>query len=396
MKVLQINSVCGIRSTGRICTDLADTLESRGCECKIAYGRDNVPGIYNKYALRIGNDFDVYFHATMSRIFDMTGFGSRCYTKKFIKWIEEYDPDIIHLHNLHGYYINIKVLFDYLIKAGKPVVWTLHDCWAFTGHCAHFSFVGCNRWQTGCMRCPQKTKYPASYVFDRSKKNWIIKKELFTNINKMIIVTPSHWLAGVVSESFLNKYPIKVIYNGIDTSVFKPTISSFRYRYSLQDKKIILGVASSWSDRKGLNVFIQLSKILDSAYRVIIAGLTKKQIEKMPKNIICIERTNNLRELVEIYSAADVFINPSVEETMGLTTVEAMACGTPVIVSDKTAVPEVVSEKSGLILNDMQINNVVNAIHVVLNGTYDPIINALNYEKSKQYNEYFNLYNSLL
>ena len=331
MKVLQINSVCGIRSTGRICSDLAEVLEQNGHECKIAYGRETVPEKYQKYAVRIGSDFDVKLHALQSRIFDNAGFGSRRATEKFIEWVKEYDPDVIHLHNIHGYYINIEVLFNYLAKADKPVVWTLHDCWAFTGHCAHYSYVKCGKWNVGCYNCPQKKSYPSSFLFDYSKQNWIKKNVLFTSVNNMTLVTPSKWLANEVKQSFLSKYPVNVIPNGIDLNVFKPTPSDFREKNSLVGKKIILGVASAWGLKKGLFDFVELSKCLDEDYKIVLVGLTEKQKKELPSNILKITRTNNIHELAEIYTAADVFFNPTYEDNYPTVNLEAQACGTPVI-----------------------------------------------------------------
>ena len=205
MKVLMINVVCGIRSTGRICTDLATALEAQGHEVKIAYGRENVPEQFQKYAVRIGTDLDVKLHGLRARLLDGAGFGSKRATKKFIEWVKEYDPDVIHLHNIHGYYINVEVLFKYLKSCSKKIIWTLHDCWAFTGHSAYCDAVQCDRWKTGCYECPQISEYPRSVV-DRSKLNWKKKREMFTGIPNMILVTPSQWLAGLVKESFLNKY----------------------------------------------------------------------------------------------------------------------------------------------------------------------------------------------
>lgn len=395
MKVLQINSVCGIRSTGRICTDLAEVLEQNGHECKIAYGRETVPEKYKKYAVRIGSDKDVKIHALQSRIFDNTGFGSRKATEKFIEWVKKYDPDVIHLHNIHGYYINIEVLFNYLAEADKPVIWTLHDCWAFTGHCAHYSYVRCDKWKNGCNNCPQKKEYPSSLIFDLSKKNWERKKALFTSVKEMTFVTPSRWLGNQVEQSFLNKYPVKVIPNGIDLNVFKPTPSNFRKEKNLEEKKIILGVASAWSTRKGFNIFIELSKILDDNYKIILVGLSKNQLKRLPKKILGITRTNNVKELAEIYTAADVFLNPSKEETMGLTTIEAMACETPVIVSNYTAVPEVVEKIGGFVENNYTVNNLKKDIDNICSNIYSPRKNATLYEKTAQYMKYIDLLKSI-
>lgn len=341
-----INTVCGVGSTGRICTDLAEVLEQNGHECKIAYGRGIVPEKYKKYAVKIGSDLDVKLHALQTRLFDNTGFGSKRATKKFIRWVKEYNPDIVHLHNLHGYYINIEVLFNYLADADKPVIWTLHDCWTFTGHCAYYSYVKCNKWRTGCYNCPQKKAYPSSLFLDSSKNNWEQKKKLFTSVKKMTLVTPSKWLAGEVQRSFLDKYPVKVIPNGIDLDVFKPTPSDFRKKHNLEGKKIILGVASTWDTRKGLNDFVELSKILDENYKIVLVGVTVKQKKELPKNILAIERTNNVQELAEVYTASDVLFNPTYEDNYPTVNLEAQSCGTPVVTYRTGGSIESVPEKN--------------------------------------------------
>lgn len=331
MKILMINVVCGIRSTGRICTDLAETLNERGHQVKIIYGREEVPEKFQKYALKMGSDFSVNMHAVKARLFDRCGFGSRLDTKKVIRQIEEYNPDIIHLHNIHGYYINVDELFNYIKKSGKKVVWTLHDCWSFTGHCAYFDYVQCDKWKTGCHHCEQKTEYPARNGFDMSKKNYRDKKAIFTGVKDLTIVTPSRWLSDLVSQSFLKEYETRVIYNGVDTSVFKPTPSGIKEKYGCNGKKIILGVAAVWDKRKGFEDFLQLSEKIDDSYRIILVGLDEKQMEKLPSNIIGIKRTNSVTELAELYSAADVFVNPTMEDNYPTTNIEAIACGTPVV-----------------------------------------------------------------
>ena len=311
MKILMINVVCGIRSTGRICTDLASELEERGHKVKIAYGRGEIPKQFEKYAIRIGSDFDVKLHAVKSRLLDSTGFGSKRSTEKFIEWVKEYNPDVIHLHNIHGYYINIEVLFDYLKICGKKIIWTLHDCWSFTGHCAYFDFVGCDKWKVGCDHCPQKSEYPARIGPDMSKKNYKRKKMLFTGVNNMILVTPSEWLADLVSMSYMKEYDTKVIHNGVDTNIFRHIETNIKERYNCHGKKIVLGVAAVWDNRKGLSTFIELSKYLEEIYQIILVGLSKRQIKSLPKNIIGIERTNSVQELVELYNASYVFVNPT-------------------------------------------------------------------------------------
>ncbi len=330
MKVLIINVVCGIRSTGRICTDIASALEMRGHEVKIAYGREIVPEQYKRFAVKIGNDYDVKFHGLKARLFDGCGFGSKKATERFLGWVKKFDPDIIHLHNIHGYYINLEVLFNYLKTCDKKVIWTLHDCWAFTGHAAYCEAVNCEKWIKGCYNCPKKNDYPVSFV-DNSKVNWIKKKEIFQNVPRMKIVTPSEWLANLVRKSYLSKYTIEVIHNGIDTNIFKPTNSDIKSRLGIKNKKIILGVAAIWEQRKGLDDFIELSNLIDLKYQIVLVGLSHKQIKKIPNRIMGIERTNSVTELVELYSAADVYVNPTYEDNYPTTNLEAIACGTPVI-----------------------------------------------------------------
>ena len=340
MKVLEINSVCGIRSTGRICTDLADVLKENGHECRIAYGREVVPEKYESISYRIGSDTDVRLHALKARFFDSAGFGSKKATERLIEKIKEYNPDIIHLHNIHGYYLDTKILFNYLAAADKPVIWTLHDCWTFTGHCACFDYIGCKKWENGCERCPQKGTYPSSVLLDRSKQNWNRKKALFTSVKNMTVVIPSKWLAELVEKSFLGKFPVKVINNGIDTEVFKPTYGDFRTAYRLGNKKIILGVASIWGKRKGLDDFIKLAGLIEDNYVIVLVGVTEKLKNTLPGNIIGISRTNNTAELAEIYTAANVFVNFTYEDNYPTVNLEAQACGTPVITYKTGGSPE--------------------------------------------------------
>ncbi len=321
MRVLFINSVCGIGSTGRICTDLAQQLESEGNEVKIAYGRKGtVPEQFQKYAVRIGTDFDCKMHAIQTRLFDTHGFGSKRATKEFLKWAEEYKPGLLWLHNLHGYYINVEMLFDWIKKHPEmQVKWTLHDCWAFTGHCSY---------------CSQLRRYPACFAVSSVSKNFERKRKAFTGVKNMTLITPSKWLADLTRQSFLKEYPVEVHYNTIDTSIFKPTPSDFRERYGLKDKFIVLGVANVWEDRKGLFDFYKLAEMLDDKYAIVLVGLSEKQIKDLPKNIKGIQRTNSPQELAAIYTAADVFVNPTYEDNYPTVNLESQACGTPVITYD--------------------------------------------------------------
>lgn len=352
MKVLMINSVCGIGSTGRICTDIADELTENGHECKIAFGRKAVPERYQKYAYRITSDGGVKINALKARLFDNEGFNAAGATKKLISFIEEYNPDVIHLHNLHGYYLNVKILFDYLKKADKKVVWTLHDCWAFTGHCANFQYPVCDKWKTGCFDCERKAKYPKSFV-DNSQKNYLEKECVFCGVKNLTVVTPSEWLARLVKESFLGRYPTKVINNGIDTSVFRPTESDFKERNGLKDKKIILGVANVWDEFKGINDFIGLSKKISDDYRIVLVGLDEKQLGMLPENILGITRTNNTKELAEIYTAADVLFNPTYEDNYPTVNLEAQACETPVVTYDTGGSGESVPKENVIAAGDV-------------------------------------------
>lgn len=395
MKVLQINSVCGVGSTGRIATDLYKVLEEQGHECKIAYGRGTAPeGIDS---IKIGFNLDNYFHVFKTRVFDKHGFGSANATKKFIEEVKEYNPDIIHLHNIHGYYINIEILFNYLKKANKPVVWTLHDCWAFTGHCSHFDYIGCDKWKNGCNNCEQKEQYPSSKLRDNSEWNYEKKKELFTSIKNMTIITPSKWLANLVKESFLGKYPVEVINNGIDLDVFKPTESDFRERYDLNDKFIILGVTSVWGERKGLKYFIELSKKLNDKYKIVIVGVNEKQKKSIPKDIISISRTNDVKELAEIYTSADVFVNPTLEDNFPTTNLESLACGTPVITFNTGGSIECINENTGSIVEKDDINGLVKAIKNLKIDQLECISKAKTFfNKNKKFEEYISLYGGVI
>ena len=367
MRLLIINSVCGIGSTGRICTDLAQKYEKFGYEVKIAYGRTGfVPDIYEKYAVRIGNSFSVKLHMVISRLFDRHGLGSYYSTKKFLKWAESYKPDLLWLHNIHGYYINYELLFKWIKShPDMEVKWTLHDCWAFTGHCSYFTMARCDKWKTGCKSCPQPNKYPARYCIDNCVKNYNRKKMDFCGINNLTIITPSKWLANLVKVSFLKDYPVEVSYNKVDTDVFKPVNSNFRDKYCIQDKKMVLGVASPWDERKGLEDFIWLANNLDDSFVIVLVGLSNRQLKKLPTNIVGIKRTNSSEELAEIYSSANVFVNPTHEDNYPTTNLEARACGTPVITYRVGGSPESVDPEN--VVDENDYNALLNRVILLAN-----------------------------
>ena len=349
MKVLLINSVCGIGSTGKIVGALAQEFTFQGHEAVIAYGRDGtVPEEFRPYAHRIGSDLGVKVSAVRSRLLDDHGFANEIATKRFLQWAEQYNPDLLWLHNLHGYYLHVGLLFDWIkSRPHMQVKWTLHDCWAFTGHCTHFTWAKCEKWKTGCHHCPEKGSYPASMGLDNSRCNYERKKNAFTGVKNMTLIVPSHWLEGLMKQSFLAQYPVEVQYNTLNRDVFKPTPSQFLETHGLEGKKIVLGVAGVWTDRKGLGDFLELRKLLEDSYAIVLVGLTEQQIKILPEGILGLPRTHNAVQLAQIYTAADVFVNPSREETFGMTTLEAICCGTPAIVYRDTACQEVVERYGG-------------------------------------------------
>lgn len=330
MKVFEINT--GFISGGppRVMNGVCDALINRGDDCIVAASRGEMRKDIK--SVRVGGKYLPYVNALSARLFDNVGFTAERATKKLIKEIKAYDPDVIHLHNLHGYYLDIEVLFDYLKSVNKKVIWTLHDCWAFTGHCAYFDYAKCYKWEAGgCENCPQKKEYPKSIFLNRSKKNFARKKRAFTGVKDLTIVTPSNWLKNLVERSFLKDYKVVTVYNGIDLDKFKPIKSDVLKKYGLENKKILLGVANIWDRRKGFTDFIKLAEILPDDYKIVLIGVTEKQIKTLPANVLGLRRTGSIQELCEWYTAADKFINLTYEDNYPTVNLEAQACGTPVI-----------------------------------------------------------------
>jgi glycosyltransferase involved in cell wall biosynthesis len=400
-KILQVNSVINSGSTGRIAEEIGQTAMDSGWKSYIAYGRNERPS--QSELIKIGNDWDISMHGFQTRLFDRHGLASISATKELIGKIKEISPDIIHLHNIHGYYLNIEILFYYLRSTNIPIVWTFHDCWPITGHCSYFTFVGCEKWKTQCVNCPQKKSYPASWLIDRSEKNYQLKKELFNSLPNLTLVPVSNWLSGILKESFLQDYPIKLIHNGINTDVFKPSISrAFRTKHGLGNKFLLLGVASAWSPRKGLKDFIELSKHLNSDYQIVLIGLTRKQIEKLPNNILGIERTESIEELAELYASSDVYVNPTYEDNFPTTNLESLACGTPVITYKTGGSPEAIDELTGIVVeqgNIVKLNDAINKVKDKGKQSYSEACENRArrfYKKEDRYQEYIELYDSLL
>ena len=367
LRYVQINSFYN-GSTGTIMRNLHRELTRRGVDSYIFWGRrhDTISEHEQCCATRTG----VYVHGIMTRLFGRIGFYSRSDTKKLLKRLDEIRPDIVHLHNIHGYYINVELLFGWLaVHEDVQVKWTLHDCWAFTGHCAHFSYSGCNRWRTGTCdeSCPELASYPKTHAKESCSWNYAHKKAVFTQLppERMTLVTPSQWLQGLVGDSYLSMYPVDVRHNTIDRNIFKPTQSSFREQYGVGDRFMILGVASPWSERKGLDDFIRLATILDKTkYVIVIVGLRKKQIRKMPMTVIGLGRTKTARELAEIYTAADVLFNPTKEDNFPTVNLEAEACGTPVITYDTGGCKETLRLKDSLLIKQGNLSEVIRILQL--------------------------------
>lgn len=401
MRLLQINTVVNSGSTGRIAEEIGQLAIIYGWESYIAYGRNERPS--KSHLIKVGTDCEIKWHGVETRLFDRHGLGSKQATLRLIKQIESINPDIIHLHNIHGYYLNIAILFNFLKSYNKPIVWTLHDCWSFTGHCTHFDFVSCEKWKQQCFKCPQKREYPSSFFCDRSYQNYNLKKQLFSSISNLTLICVSKWLGLILKDSILSEYSSQVIYNGVDVNIFSPSINSkLKEKFGLGGKKILLGVASVWTSRKGLNDFIKLSRLLKHNFQIVLVGLTKEQKRKLPDKIIGIERTENVKQLAEIYSIADLFINPTYEDNFPTTNLEALACGTPVLTYRTGGSVEAISSDTGFVVEKGDINGVLEAISIIeQNGKAyysekcrERVIQ--NYNKDDRFAEYFDLYEKIL
>ena len=399
--LLQINSVANTGSTGRIAEEIGLHAIQNGWNSYIAYGRNRTSS--RSTLIQIGSERDVLLHGVQTRLLDRHGLGSRRATEQFIGQIREVKPDIIHLHNLHGYYLNIEVLFKYLAGSMIPVVWTLHDCWPVTGHCAHFDFIGCEKWKSGCHHCPQKKVYPASYLYDRSIKNYHLKKNLFNSVKNLTMVPVCEWLSAIIQQSYLSSFPSVVINNGVDTGIFKPCPHpGLRARLGLQNVFIILGVAGNWSGRKGFGDFLQLANRLPENSKIVLAGLDHRRITSLPESILCIPRTENAAELAEYYSAADIFINPTWEDNFPTTNLESLACGTPVVTYNTGGSIEAVTEQTGFIVEKGDLQGLLDATEQVRsNGKNHYAKSCIDRAKQKydsraRCQDYLDLYHKLL
>ena len=407
MKLLQINPVLRTStSTGRIIREIGDASIASGWESYIAYsaGRDGKMECTSR-TVPVGDRMSVAFHGLATRMFDRHGLASVEATRKFIKDIERIDPDVIHIHNIHGYFLNYEILFDWLSRCGKQVIWTVHDCWLFTGHCYHYMNAGCDKWKYGCGQCPQTREFPKSWLIDRSAKNWRDKKNAFCSIpsDKMTIVTVSDWLKGEMQQSFLKDFRYKVIHNGIDTEVFKPSDGiAVRRRYGIGDRKMYMGAASIWSTAKGLDDFMSMASMLTPQEVIVLVGLDKNQMTRMPANIIGIPRTSDVHELAELYSAADAFLNLTYQDNYPTVNLESISCGTPVVTYRTGGSPESVTDQCGMVTDCGDVAQALAAARKI--AATDRSVSRdncrayglANFRKADRYADYIKLYKELL
>lgn len=395
MKIVEVNTV-DYGSTGRIMLQIAQCARTHGhgvWTYSMAPKVQTVPPEGHKYY----SGYLAYcVHYILGKITGCNGFFSLIPTLRLIKDFQKIKPDIVHLHNLHGFSVNLPLLFGYLKKTKVRVIWTLHDCWAFTGHCAHFESIKCEKWKTGCYSCPLYKGYPESNV-DNSKWMWGLKRKWFSGLIDLTIVTPSNWLAKQVRESFLKNYPVRVINNGIDLTIFKPTKSEFRKQFGIEEAKhIVLGIAFGWGYKKGLDVFVQLAKSLGEKYQIVLVGTSEDVDQTLPHNIISIHRTSNQRELVAIYSAADVFVNATREDTFPTVNIEALACGIPVITFGTGGSPEILDNTCGMTVPCNDVTLLQAAIERVINEkpfTQSACVNrSAQFDRNGKYTEYVALY----
>ena len=400
--LLQINVTANFGSTGKIAEQIGAVAQSQGWHSVIAYGRRK--GRSSSELYRIGNGMAIGWHLAQSRLLDRHGRASCNATRNLIQYIEKVSPDVIHLHNIHGYYLNFKMLFEYLAKRKTPVVWTLHDCWAFTGHCAYFDFVSCDKWESGCNNCPQIGSYPQSWIKDNSASNYSLKSQVFTSLPNLTLVPVSEWLSGLLSESFLKDVPRQTIHNGIDIERFSPTadVEGVRRKYGIGEKKVVLGVANIWEPRKGLLDFKTIRKQLPEEYLIVLVGLSEKQMKTMPDGILGIARTDSVEELVALYSAADVLLNPTYEDNFPTVNLEAMACGTPVVTYDTGGCSEAVNSQTGTVVKKGDLDGVLKAISEIIDNGKEHYSESCrmhivtSFAKEDKFQEYIKLYNKLI
>ena len=416
-KLLQINPVLRTStSTGRIMKEIGELAMANGWESYVAYskGRDGLPGS-TSIPVPVGNKASVAWHGLQTRILDRHGLGSVRATKRFIEDIRRIGPDIIHIHNIHGYFLNYRILFDFLSHSGIQVIWTVHDCWLYTGHCYHYMYAGCDRWKTGCGHCPQRGKFPRSLFADRSARNFRDKRDAFCSMpeDRLTIVPVSDWMRSEMSESFLKDYRFQVIHNGIDTDVFSPQPaleSEVRRCYGLGDRHVILGIASIWSEEKGLNDFVEMAARLDSDEVIVLVGMDRKQLDDvlsrcgriiLGDRMVAVKRTADVHQLAGLYSTADVLVNPTWQDNYPTVNLEAISCGTPVVTYRTGGSIEAVAGDTGFVVEQGDIEGLVDAVRRVETLGKANFMDACRsravkeFRKEDRYAEYIELYERL-
>jgi glycosyltransferase involved in cell wall biosynthesis len=386
--LLQLNSTANWGSTGKIAEQIGILAQQNGWEVYMAYCRKILPS--SLQIIRVGNKLSPYLHYAEHRLFNNDGLASRTATKRLIRQIDELHPDIVHLHNIHDHYVNYRILLAHLAEMKIPVVWTLHDCWNFTGACAYFDRTGCERWKTECVKCPEK-----NWLFQgRTLYQFRLKKELQNRIQNLTFVPVSNWLGDLLRQSHQSNRRIEVIHNGVDLDVFHP------YPVVNHQEKMILGVAAVWSERKGLNDFIALRAMLPVEYSIVLVGLTEAQIKSLPAGVHGIQRTTNQAELAKLYSQAIAFVNPTYSDNFPTTNIEALACGTPVITYRTGGSPEAVTPETGKVVEQGDIQGMADAI---LSLQSQPLSRLAcrqraetHYDKNKNFEQYIQLYELLL
>lgn len=407
-KLLQIDTCLGVGSTGRITESIAQLAQSQGWECYIIHGARYVKHPSCMKDIQTVSKVGEYIHYAEGLIFDNHGLASRAATRRVVEQIKKINPDVIQMHCIHGYYLNYKILFEYFQTINTPIVWTFHDCWAFTGHCAYFDSINCEKWKTGCYDCKLKGTYPPAKILDRSSRNYNLKRRLFTSVERQTVIVPvSYWLEDLVKQSYLKHIRINTIHNGTDVEVFKPTNDKIlRAQLGVGEKKVILGVALPWVPRKGMPDMIRLADMLPKdEYQVVLVGLDDNQLSTLPSNVIGIKRTNGTKELAEYYSLASVFVNSTYEDNFPTTNIEALACGTPVISYRTGGSPEAVSPETGWVVEQGDVDGLFNVI--IEYGSKNPqevqkMRDACRkraekeFDKNKCFEKYLELYESLI
>lgn len=396
MKVLQINAVYKTGSTGVIMRDIAQTLFDNGEECYCAFAVGNSGSPY-EYAME--TSFQQKFSILQTRLFGKHGFYNKAETQKLISWIRSVSPDVIHLHNIHGHYLNMEILFSFLKEYGKPVIWTLHDCWPFTGHCAHFEAYGCEKWKTGCFKCPQRGSYPVSLFFDRSKSAWLEKRALITSLDQITFCATSRWVADIAAQSFAGDREIQVIHNGVDTSVFCPQEIPEELKTQISGKFVILGMANKWMLAENAESVAYLMENLPESAVVLLVGCKENFVNPYPKRMIPLPYIRDPKRLASYYSAADVFVNMTLEDTFPTVNMEALSCGTPVITNISGGSAEVVDEKVGFAVPKRDKEALFDALIQIYNGKLGTDVSKncrqkvlRHFDKNTAYETYLTLY----